>query len=121
MQDEVLTIGRQELLQKIARHDDFKLIMCLNEWAFRMKHIPGSVHFSTPEDMLRCLQKSDDIVVYCSNVACKASIEAYHLLVDCGYTHVRRYAAGLVDWEEAGLPLEGKWIKSEPPTAPLSA
>ena len=34
---------RDELRQKLARGDDFKLVMCLNEWAFQAKHIPGSI------------------------------------------------------------------------------
>jgi rhodanese-related sulfurtransferase len=28
-------------------------------------------------------------------------------LVQRGYGNVRRYAGGLLDWEDAGLPLEG--------------
>ena len=26
--------------------------------------------------------------------------------------HVRRYAGGLLDWEEAGLPLEGDFVST---------
>lgn len=121
MSGDVLTIDREALRLKLARHDEFKLVMCLNEWAFRMKRIPGSIHFRTPDDMLAGLRKDEEIVVYCSNVACRASITAYHLLVDHGYTHVRRYADGLADWEEAGLPLEGEWIKDGAPPAPTTA
>ncbi|MBV9947722.1 MAG: rhodanese-like domain-containing protein, partial [Myxococcales bacterium] len=81
----------------------------LSAWDFERKRIPGSIRFDTPEAMLKGLRKDDDIVVYCSNVDCRASIQAYHLLVDHGYPRVRRYADGLVDWETAGLPLEGSW------------
>ncbi len=112
MKEDVKTIDRDELLQKLTRHDPFKLIMSLSDWDFQRKRIPGSLHFETPDAMLKALSKNDDIVVYCTNVACKASITAYHLLVDEGFTHVRRYAAGLADWEEANLPLEGSWIKA---------
>jgi rhodanese-related sulfurtransferase len=61
--------------------------------------------------MLGSLKKDDDIVVYCSNPECLASLAAYHRLVGHGYTKVRRYAGGLVDWEDAGLPLEGEWVR----------
>jgi rhodanese-related sulfurtransferase len=27
-----------------------------------------------------------------------------------GYKNVRRYAGGIVDWEEAGYPLEGDFV-----------
>ena len=105
------TIDREELRQKIERGDKLKLVMCLNEWAFIAKRIPGSIHFNTPAEMLAGLEKDDDIVVYCSNVACLASVAAYVRLVEHGYTNVRRYAGGLIDWEEAGLPLEGEWAR----------
>ena len=105
----VKTISREELREKLARGDDFKLVMSLNAWAFQAKHIPGSIHFDSPQQMLEALGKDDDIVVYCSNPECLASLAAYGHLVHRGYTHVRRYAGGLVDWENAGLPLEGDW------------
>jgi rhodanese-related sulfurtransferase len=104
----VRTIDREELRQKLARRDDVKLVMSLKEWEFRAKHIPGSIHFNTPEEMLAGLQKNDEIVVYCTNPPCLASVRAYHRLLEHGYTDVRRYAGGLTDWEGAGLPLEGE-------------
>ncbi len=110
----VRTIERDELREKLARGDSFKLVMSLTEWAFRAKHIPGSIHFNTPDEMLTALKKDDEIVVYCSNPECLASLAAYRRLVDHGYTNVRRYAGGLNDWEDSGFPLEGEWIRAEP-------
>jgi len=107
----VRTIDRDELRQKLARGDRFKLVNCLNEWAFLAKHIPGSLHFNTPNEMLANLQKKNEIVVYCSNPECLASLAVYHRLLDHGYANVRRYAGGLVDWENAGLPLEGEMAR----------
>ncbi|HEX9295984.1 MAG TPA: rhodanese-like domain-containing protein [Polyangiaceae bacterium] len=107
----VRTIERDELRQKLDRGDRFKLVMSLNEWAFLAKRIPGSIHFNTPDEMLAALKKDDEIVVYCSNPECLASLAVYHRLVDHGYANVRRYAGGLVDWEDAGLPLEGEWVR----------
>ena len=108
----VRTIERDELRQKIARGEPLKLVMSLNEWAFNAKHIPGSIHFNTPAEMLAGLRKDDEIVVYCSNPDCLASLAVYRRLLEHGYTNVRRYAGGLVDWEGAGLPLEGDWVRS---------
>jgi len=107
----IRTIDRDELRQKLARGDRFKLVMNLNEWAFLAKRIPGSIHFNTPDELLAGLQKDDEIVVYCSNPECLASLAAYHRLGDHGYTNVRRDAGWLVDWENAGLPLEGEWAR----------
>jgi rhodanese-related sulfurtransferase len=107
---EVKTIEREELREKLARKDRFELVMALPEWAFRAKHIPGSRFFGSSREMLGALGKDDEIVVYCSNVDCHASLAVYQALLEQGYRHVRRYAGGLVDWEEAGLPLEGDWM-----------
>jgi len=109
----VRTIERDELREKLARGDRMKLVMSLNEWAFQAKHIPGSIHFNAADEMLKTLKKDDEIVVYCSNPECLASLAVYHRLADHGYTNVRRYAGGLVDWEAAGLPLEGEWVRSK--------
>jgi rhodanese-related sulfurtransferase len=113
----VRTIDRDELRAKLARRDEFKLVMTLNEWAYRAKHIPGSLHFNRPEDMLAALRPDDEIVVYCSNEDCLASHAAYYSLLDHGYKNVRRYSGGLIDWEEGGLPLEGDWVTA-PPASP---
>jgi rhodanese-related sulfurtransferase len=107
----VRAIEREELRQRLARGDGLKLVMCLNEWAFVSKRIPGSIHFNTAAEMLDGLHQDDEIVVYCSNPECLASLAAYHRLADHGYTRVRRYAGGLVDWENAGLPLEGRRVQ----------
>lgn len=103
----VRTIERDELQRKLDEKDArFKLAMTLGEWEFRTKHIPGSLHFKDAREMLSALRPDDEIVVYCTNPACLASVAAYHRLVQEGYTNVRRYAGGIEEWESAGLPLE---------------
>ena len=105
---DIETISRDELKQKLDRGDDFRLVMALHEWAFRAVHIPGSIHFQTPEDAHAALDMDDEIVVYCSDPACVASQFAYQDLVEHGYRNVRRYEGGLSDWEAAGYQLEGE-------------
>jgi rhodanese-related sulfurtransferase len=105
------TIGRDELKAKLDRKDDFKLIMALNRWAFDAKHIPGSIHFDTPDDLYAAVRPDDEVVVYCSNVDCLSSVALYRDLVRRGYGNVRRYSGGLLDWEDAGLQLEGELAK----------
>ena len=105
-------ISREELKQKLDRGDEFKLVMVLGEWAYRAKHIPGSLHFDTIEEGLKVLDEQDEIVVYCSNPDCVASVAAYRVLTQNGYTNVRRYAGGLEYWETAGYPLEGELVRA---------
>lgn len=106
-------ISREELKAKLDRGDNVKLVMALGEWAYRAKHIPGSLHFNTPEEAVQNLKHDDEIVAYCSNPDCAASKYAYQFLEQHGYQHVRRYAGGLADWEEAGYPLEGEMVEAD--------
>jgi rhodanese-related sulfurtransferase len=105
----IKVIGRDELKAKLDRRDPFKLIMALNRWAYDSKHIPGSLHFDTPDELYAAVRPEDEIVVYCSNVDCLSSVALYRDLIRRGYPNVRRYAGGLLDWEDAGLPLEGRF------------
>jgi rhodanese-related sulfurtransferase len=104
------TIDKDELKAKLDRGDPFKLVMALNSWAFDAKHIPGSVHFDTPAELYAAIRPEDEVVVYCSNVDCLSSVALYRDLVQRGYGNVRRYSGGLLEWEDAGLPLEGAFV-----------
>ena len=104
-------ISREELKEKLDRGDDFRLVMVLSEWAYRAKHIPGSIQVSATAESLRALDKDDEIVVYCSDVNCIASRAAYSMMTAEGYTNLRRFAGGLFDWEQAGYPLEGEMVE----------
>ena len=104
-------ISRENLKEKLDRKDDFKLVMVLGDWQFRAMHIPGSLNISTPEIAQEMLELDDEIVVYCSNVACAASVIAYNRLTDHGYKNVQRYAGGISEWEESGYPVEGEMAK----------
>ena len=57
-------ISRDELKEKLDRGDDFKLVMTLGEWAFRAKHIPGSLNVSRFEDVTKLLTPENEIVLY---------------------------------------------------------
>ena len=105
----VQTIGREELKAKLDHGDAIKLVMALNRWAFDAKHIPGSLHFDTPEALYDAVRPGDEVIVYCSHVDCLSSVALYRDLVRRGYRNVLRYSGGLLDWEDAGLPLEGEF------------
>lgn len=104
-------IDSEELKEKLDRGDDFKLVMALGEWEYRAKHIPGSLRVSTPEEGLQVLETDDEIVLYDSGPTCPASRLACRFLKAHGYGRVRRYAAGLEEWESAGYPLVGEDVE----------
>ena len=110
----IRTIGRDELKAKLDRGDDVKLVMALNRWAYDAKHIPGSLHFDTPDALYAALRPDDEIVVYCSQRDCLSSVAMFRDLIARGYQNVRRYSGGLMEWEDAGLPLEGTFIATAP-------
>jgi rhodanese-related sulfurtransferase len=110
MKYDMQLISREELKQKLERGDRFQLVMALGDWQYRAKHIPGSLHFPTRQEALAELSQDDEIVVYCSSYDCSASVIAYEYLVHHGYPHARRYAGGILDWEEAGYQLEGELV-----------
>jgi rhodanese-related sulfurtransferase len=103
-------ITREELKEKLDRGDDFKLVNCLHDWMFRAKRIPGSIHFESLQDALTTLDRKEEIIVYCSNSGCTASVLVYQQLIDHGFQNIRRYAGGIADWEDAGYPLEGEHV-----------
>ena len=106
------TISREELKEKLDHKENFRLVMALADWAYQAKHIPGSIHFATMKEAIQSLNKDDEIVVYCSDENCIASAALGQLLERNGYSHVLHYAGGLQDWELAGYPLEGTWVKT---------
>jgi rhodanese-related sulfurtransferase len=105
--EDVTLIGREELKEKLDRGDDFVLVMTYHAWAYKSKHIAGSINIDAREEALELLHPADEIVVYCTNRACNASVKAYKFLVSRGFKKVRRYAGGLMDWEQAGYGLAG--------------
>ena len=106
-------IGRDELRIKLARGDKLELVMTMPEHAYRAKHLPASRHVENVEQALATLDPAAEIVVYCSNEYCAASIYAYRALERRGYARVRRYAGGVADWEAAGYPLESGLPREE--------
>jgi len=101
-------ISRDELKAALDEGADLKLVMTLGDFGFQAKHIPGSLQLKSAKDAVAMLDKDEAIVVYCSDQHCAASPRAYYTLVNAGYRNVRRYAGGIADWDDAGLPIEGK-------------
>jgi rhodanese-related sulfurtransferase len=106
-------ISTDELKAKIDRGDDFRLVMALGDLAFQGKHIPGSINLHEPETLVAELDPEEDIVVYCSDRLCPASMMAYNYLEAQGYKHVRRFSGGLTEWEAAGYPLQGVLVDED--------
>jgi rhodanese-related sulfurtransferase len=112
-------ISREELHGKLVRGEPFELVMTMSARHYAAKRIPASRHYENLAEALDSLDPEQEIVVYCSDVYCAASIRAYYFLTRNGYERVRRYAGGIADWEAAGYRIEsGPAGRPEPSRAP---
>lgn len=113
----VETISRDELTEKIARHDKFRLVEILPEEAYHQAHLPGAINL--PPDQVarlalkRLRDKDAEIVLYSDGADSHPSEDAARELAERGYTHVRDYAAGKQDWIDSGLPFESDKVETE--------
>ncbi|HZZ99058.1 MAG TPA: rhodanese-like domain-containing protein [Candidatus Saccharimonadia bacterium] len=102
-------ISLNDLRMKIAeKKKNFKLVFTLGTFHFQAKHIPGSLDIDNLEKALAQLKLDDDVVVYCSSPSCPASIYAYHKFKAAGFKHLARFAGGISEWEDEGLPIESE-------------
>lgn len=77
---------------------------------FERAHIPGAIRGRLDDaDATTTALGADldrEIVVYCTDQECTGSALASKLLEGRGCRNVLRYADGLADWSDAGLPVE---------------
>lgn len=104
------TINATHLKQRLDAGEPLCLVNALEEFKFRAKHIPGSLNVYRKEDIEKKINKEDEIIVYCTDVACNKSVLLYQLLELMGYRHICRFPGGLREWEDAGYPLEGDMV-----------
>lgn len=103
-------ITRDELWAKIRRGDDFVLLEVLAPASYGYGHLPGALNLPLDQVKVRAHElipsRDTEVVVYCGNRDCPASLHAADELANLGYTDVLDYVHGKADWKEAGLPME---------------
>ncbi|HZJ50293.1 MAG TPA: rhodanese-like domain-containing protein [Actinomycetota bacterium] len=107
---EVNRITRTELEAKLDQGGEVVVLEALGPLYFEEAHLPGALNM--PPDRVDELapelipEKTTEVVVYCSNLACQNSVTASGRLAQLGYTNVFEYESGKQDWIEAGLATE---------------
>ncbi len=102
-------ISKEGLFEMMENKENFKLVEVLAKENYETGHIPFAMNI--PVDKLSELastmlpDKSQCIVVYCSDFLCTASTGAARFLQSMGYTNILDYKGGKQDWKNAGLPL----------------
>ncbi|MBA2308309.1 MAG: rhodanese-like domain-containing protein [Pseudonocardiales bacterium] len=102
-------ISRPDLAEAILA-DAVTVIDALPETYYATQHLPGALNLveddvATMADRL-LPDREAPIVVYCSNPSCGNSQAVASKLERLGYRSVRKYADGIQDWVQAGLPTE---------------
>ena len=90
--------------------DAVSLIEALPAVQYDVEHIPGAGNLpgDLDADTARRLapHRSRTVVTYCTGRSCNRSTVAAAAFVRLGYTDVRVYTGGKIDWADAGLPFE---------------
>lgn len=96
-----------------AEHEPTKGLVVINVLDKGMHedcHIQGSISvpFEEVAEFSEGIDKQEaEVVVYCSNYMCSASGSTAKMLLAKGFKHVWAYEAGLAEWYQKGLPVEG--------------
>ncbi len=90
-------------------HNKLLVLNILEPELYQDCHIPGSINVPLDEleDYVRDLDLNREIIVYCSNYLCTASKYAAELLQKLGFKQVYAYEAGMAEWRQQGLPVDG--------------
>ena len=104
------TITREE----VRRHTEgggAKLVEVLSKEDYDHFHLPGAINVPLGDDFDERIRaaipdQSGEVIVYCQNSDCPASMKAARRMEELGYENVHDYESGKIDWKEAGFPIE---------------
>jgi rhodanese-related sulfurtransferase len=104
-------IDCEALWAKLEGGDPIVVVDALAPLSYAARHLPGAINIPPGRvDELAGSRIPDfdaEVVVYCADAGCDASVEVAARLIELGYRNVRHYSGGKRDWADAGLPFEG--------------
>jgi rhodanese-related sulfurtransferase len=82
-----------------------------NPRLYARKHIPGAHHLDfkhtfSEQALAAVVDRGELLVIYCSGVKCRRSSRASEMAVSWGFEKVHYFRGGIVDWKNAGYPVE---------------
>ncbi|MGB5225129.1 MAG: rhodanese-like domain-containing protein [Arenicellales bacterium] len=85
---------------------------------YNRRHIPGVVHLDLKdtfdeESLARVAKKDQPLVIYCSGIKCSRSSTASADAVSWGFKKVHYFRGGIVEWRDAGYPVESSEVEAE--------
>ena len=80
-----------------------------NPRLFQRKHIEGSYHLDLKNGfekaaLEKIIRKDEPVVIYSSGVNCARGYRAVALAVSWGFTNVKYFRGGIVEWRDAHFP-----------------
>ncbi len=108
----IIAINDPEIVKFYMTEENSVIIDARSEALFREGHIKRAIScpFSNFEkiinDLKNTISKTQNIVVYCSNIHCSDSHFFAEQLIKKGYFNVRIYPAGFNEWKEIGYPVQ---------------
>lgn len=99
------TISSAEVY-RLVQNDSVILLDARSREEYEVSHLPGALWVGYPEiqnDVVRSLQPSSKIVVYCS--VGKRSEEVGEMLLERGFELVSNHFGGIFDWTNRDLPV----------------
>ena len=99
---------------KKEKKPELYVVNVLDKELFNDCHIKGSIHipFEEVEQFANKIDKNSHVVFYCSNYMCTASGSSARLFSKLGFKNVWAYEAGMAEWHQAKLPVEGSCKES---------
>ena len=105
-----------QLHQKLMGGAPPILVNVLSADSYRESHIKGSInipHDQVEQWAMRLIPDMNaEVVVYCANYSCPASIEAGKTLKRLGYTNVHDFKGGMKEWLDRKYVVEGYKAKA---------
>jgi rhodanese-related sulfurtransferase len=100
----------RDQLKRMMEENAAVVVEVLSEDQYKDFHLPGAINVPLGDDFEQRItaaipDRHQPVAVYCENEKCDASPRAAERMAKLGYNRVYDYAAGKMDWKEAGLPV----------------
>ncbi len=100
--------------KKAGKKQGLVIVNVLEEELYNDCHIKGSINvpFEKVDQIAEMVDKDAEVVIYCSNYQCTSSEYAAKSLCEKGFDKVCVYEAGMAEWYQQGLPVNGPQEKA---------
>lgn len=100
--------------QKQGKKTGLVVVNVLEQELFDDCHIKGSMNipFEKIDELADTIDKGAQVVIYCSNYQCTSSEFVAKQMRSQGFSDVSVYEAGMAEWYQKGLPVEGDCKKA---------